>query len=121
MEEKSQGEQRSRRKQKVWENAPDHVLSVLRGVVHSVTTSRDLGSVSLYETSVDSVGHGEGSEVTGKFLSIDFVSGVSRGTLESLGRVDFEGGSFVGDDGDELVVDDLDLSRSRERFDSASD
>jgi len=120
MEEASQGEQTSRREERVV-NAPDHVLSVLRGVVHSVTTSRDLGSVSLYETSVDSVGHGEGSEVTGKFLSIDFVSGVSRGTLESLGRVDFEGGSFVGDDGDELVVDDLDLSRSRERFDSASD
>jgi hypothetical protein len=89
---------------------PNHLLSVLRGVVHSVTTSRDLSGVSLYETGVDGIGHGEGSEVTRELLSVNFVSGVSGGTLEGLGGVDFESGSFVGDDGNEFVEDNLDLN-----------
>jgi hypothetical protein len=68
-----------------------------------------LSGVTLDETGVDGVGEGEGGEVTLELVGLNLVGGESRGGGEGLGRVDVERGGLVGDDGNELVVDDLDL------------
>lgn len=68
-----------------------------------------LGSVTLDESSVDGVGHGERTHVGSELIAFDLVRGESGGGLEGLERVDLHEGRLVRDDRDELVVRKLDL------------
>ena len=70
-----------------------------------------LGRVSLDESGVDGVGHGEARHIGSELISFNLVGGEGWGGLQGLERVDLHNGSFVGDNGDESVVNKFDLSQ----------
>jgi hypothetical protein len=72
-------------------------------------TETHLSGVALDETGVDSVSHGKAGEVGGELISLDLVGGKGRRELKGLVAVDLDESGLVRNDGQELVVNDLDL------------
>lgn len=68
-----------------------------------------LGSVTLDESRVDGVGHGERTHVGSELVTLDLVRGESWRGLEGLEGVDLDESTLVRDDRDKLVVRELDL------------
>lgn len=86
----------------------DHVVGVLGGVVHGVSTSGNFGSMTLSKTPEDVVGEGEFGKVL-KDLVFDFVkTEFWRGFNGLLGE-GWQDGWLERDTRDELVVHDLDF------------